>query len=236
MKYFMKDKINKNKFILNYEKDENNIFVNYADGQRTCIIATEENERKVLECMKQQVIRAANPNLENSVLKTQQRIALFSKFVSISFGTAALVSSAATAIQYCMDSQTLTDSSAKFIGFCIGFSLGSFVVWLRKQPLVDDIKKNWLFLEYSQNFNDMGRTNINLYTGVSRSLQKYISEECLLSEGDLFTLNDMDKFKYSDVQRMVSNYDREEFLEFESSGETEEEISLGLKNRKINSR
>lgn len=184
-------------FILNYDKDDEVITVNYANGTNLDIPNTENNENILESRMIEQV--AKSKEKRDSVLVSRG----ITIFAMLSIALLSVVSS----IKF------LNMSVIKEI--CIGLGIAAvvnipmFARYTRINNLLKDIQKNRFFVKNQEVIN-RGITNTNVL--VNSNVQGK----------EIITINDIDKdYSYNELKRIVENTEVQDKFGFDTFSEEE---------------
>jgi hypothetical protein len=233
-RYFMKDysmnDVDRQKFILSYEVIEDSIvndqiIINLATGEHYTVPYTCENEKKILEIMKGQVLDS------EEFEKKQEKI--FSN---------AWKCGAIDIIFLILDVILLLTGIASNLiiaKICIGLlaMAGIFEAFgcVDCKLKIRDIHKNRIFINnevrLNKNFkydkNDMLKQNLLSNTKVKT--RKIVED--VPGEKPTFTLNTVDKIGYSDLKQIIDNTKRNEEFGFDYSNEQQCKTKLLVKTR-----
>ena len=217
MKDYELDKSKKGLFILNYEIKGNKIIVNYANGDSVIIPWTEKNEHILNGKMKTQVQNANNyeKNCKNNFV-IYAVLCIIGITVSIP----------------CV--KTIIDPSAMLttIGSCVlgggtGIAVFSGIEMIIINKYLKDVKKNKKFLEIESEINSKVKENENMLYNthkVTKNIVKNTPENRVV-----FTINNVDKVPFSDLEQIMSNIEREEKFNFEYPEVVEEKVKSKTK-------
>ena len=179
MKNYSINEYQKKSFILNYCVKDNNIIVNLANGNNYMIPYSIENEKMILERMRDQVIDSKE--FYDNIVKKEK------KYEIIMF----LLCFFTINIYYFMGMNIL-------MPFLYAFSIKSIWDYVNISKYVDDYKKNLLFINNSDIFKSNNITKKDLLD-VSKKTRK------IMKEHDI-TLNDLDNIDYEDIAYIVKNH------------------------------
>lgn len=205
MKSYSVDEEKIKNFIKKYEKENDEIIIHYADGNNTRISNNIDNEKEILNRMKQQVIDAENYK-KDILLTIKVACIVIGIFAAGSIGILAISTPFINSIidvLYLLLGTTLF-SSVAYIG------MGSTI---RKQKeILKDIEKNQLFLENEELFQTkLGDINVPNY--VNEKTKQVISnivdnKKDNSSSMKKPNINDIDKISYDviyDICNIINN-------------------------------
>lgn len=207
----------KNYFILNYKKDENDITVFFASGDTISIPNNIENEKKILETMKEQVINS-KPYLNKEKitlgLVTSCGVVIAGSLVAFNFMNK-------------IDYELL--NAANFTVLLVELGLCGKIN--RILANINDVKKHQSFIEYEKKLNEYIKKTMNIFSGTSEKtinilknpktipmfkypyneeINKYYSDT--LGE---FNINNIGEVSYAEYNKMIENINREEKFNFD---------------------
>lgn len=208
-------------FILNYKIEYNRIIVNLASGEEYIISYLSENEKKLLEKMKEQV-------LDSDLFKSKQekRFSLAWK-LAIWNGTMLVFNTVLLA--------TRSSSLPIVNGICAGWFV--FDTIYRVYSMVDskkkikDVNKNRMFLNNEELLNEKIKLNQNILSNTNTKIKELVASTP--KDTQVFSLNTMDKIKYQELKTILENIKRDEQFGFEYSS-AEEEKTMVLTKKKTN--
>lgn len=199
----------KDHFILSYKIKDNNIIIDFANESGKVVVPyTKENEKKILEKMKNQV---CSTNKILGKIKSRENKRLIGLLLIL--GTALLSGGFLNNIYL-----------ENIYWFISTFAAVGFSVSLLKDELIkNDIKKNKYFLENEKNLNDNVKKNQNMLFNT----RKVTKDVVLASKEDdpALTINTVDKIPFSDLKQIINNIERENMFDFCYSEEIKEEKS-----------
>lgn len=217
MKDYELDKKKKGLFILNYEVKGNKIIVNYANGDKVCIDNTEKNESILISNMSNQVEES-----DNFVKRCKNNFAIYT--VLLVMGVIGSIPAIRTMI---INSASFTFLQTVLCGLPLGVAAFSGINLYALNADIKDVEKNKRFLEVEKEINGKVRDNENmLYSThkVTKNIVKNTSEDRKV----VFTINNVDKIPFSDLDRIMSNIEREEKFNFEYPEKEEPVKKKGL--------
>ena len=207
-------------FILNYNIENNQIIVNLASGEKYIIPFSVDNEKRLLERMKNQVKDSSDYEY-----KQEKRFSSAWKW-AIWSGIMLVFNSIILA----------TGISALPVvnGICAGWFV--FDSSLRIYSMVDskrklkDIRKNRTFINNENTLSDNTKINQNVLSNVSTKTQELVTSTP--EQKPIFTLNSIDKIGYEDLKKILENIQREEEFGFDYSDSQDEKPMILSKKRK----
>ncbi|MGM9876658.1 MAG: hypothetical protein ACI310_05470 [Bacilli bacterium] len=200
--YSLNDDERKN-FVLNYDKTDESITVNFAGGNSYVIPNTESNENKLESKMIEQVL---NCDDKESRLKK-------SNTISVLFTVAAIIlASIGLSI---INGITIINKLIISIVAGIVLSIPVFIVnVIVNNKLLKDIKKNKFFVEHQEVIN-RGLNNTNVLANSDVKVKQ-------TDDSKTITINDIDyNYSFNDLKTIVDNANREEHFEFDTFPEEE---------------
>jgi len=216
MKDYELDKKKKGLFILNYEIKGDKIVVHYANGDSVSIDKTEENIKILDKSMREQV------NLsDNFYKKCEKSLSLYS-IASVLAGIASILSIGV----FYFNPSAFSLFHQIALGLGIGVTLasgGAAVINLNK---IKDVIKNKEFLEIENKLNEKVKENENMLYNTHRVTKNIVSKS--YDREIVFTINNIDKVPFSDLDRIMSNIEREEKFNFEYPEKEEPVKKKGL--------
>lgn len=199
MKDYELDNSKKGLFILNYKEKGNKIIVNYANGDSIAIENTGENIRILDKSMKEQV--------ENSdtYLKKCKKDLILHRIISglVFILTGIYMGGFAT---FGLVSKFVLLSSIALITFNV-----SEAISLKNK--IKDVKKNKKFLEIESTLNEKVTDNENMLYNTNKVTRNIVRNN---KENDIvFTINNIDRVPFSDLEQIMFNIEREDKFNFE---------------------
>lgn len=202
MKDYTLDKLGREKFIKNYKVKNGKIIINLASKEKYVIPYTEENEKKVLSKMEEQV--------NNARIKP---IGIINKFLAgVSYGALALalyLSIVETAILY----------------FVVAFGLSSFFTYqlASNQIKLKDLEKQRFFLDNRKLINDNIKKSPNMTLGLDKKIVTQIERS---DEQNIFDINLIDSYSLSDLKKLKRNILRFEEFKFDEQEEKDKRLEF----------
>jgi len=194
LKNYCLNKVNSKYFILNYIVLNNQLIINYADGNIQYIPYSIENEKNILNAMKYQIL-----NSKRFVNLLNQKFEIFLKLFLDELLLFILL--------------IIASFNMQLISSIVGFSILTSVIGLTGYKLFkynnirNDIKKHLLFISNEDDLNIGIRNNPELVRGLDDKLKgKVLSKE---SNNFLFTINTIDKMKYDELKRVYKYVDQD---------------------------
>ncbi len=209
MKHYTLNSKDATSFILNYEIKDNQIIVNYANGEHYIIPYTNDNEKKILKKMEDQVHDAQNSDdmLKKKIRKAGDWI-LFSIFMIIcNFCTIKSGHSISPLMQNIV---------IAWFTFNIGFQIFD-IKYVTK--ILKDLEKNKILLDNQEKINEMIKENQNILTNSNEKIKKMVKSTP--EDKPVFTLNSVEKLKLEELKSVLENIQKEEEFRFDSSSNNE---------------
>lgn len=204
MKYNNFYNCKKSEFILNYKENGNKIVVKYANGNTVEIANTEKNHEILEKSMKEQV---------KSVDKfiNEKKFIFTTSIFSIVF----LYACAAISIKNLFFSpEGFSVLSPIFLAISAFFGVDFTVELISIAKAMKDREKNLKFLEVEEKLNNKVKENENILYNTHNVTKKIVEEN--KGREVTFTINNIDKVPFKDLNQMMINVDREEKFGFES--------------------
>ncbi len=196
-------------FILNYEIKDNQIMVNYANGEHYIIPYTNDNEKKILKKMEDQVHDAQN---SDDTLKRKRRRAgiwiissiliIISSFYAIKSGHSI--------------SPLMENILIAWFTFNIGFQI-FYIKCVTK--ILKDLEKNKILLDNQEKINEMIKENQNILTNSNEKIKKMVKSTP--EDKPVFTLNSVEKLELKELKSLLENIQKEEKFKFDYSSNNE---------------
>ena len=211
-------------FVLNYTIKGNEITVNLANGENYVIPYTTENEVKLLEKMKIQVLQS-----EQFMIKQEKRFSKSWKWAIWDVSILAL--NVFSVITFASRYNVLLTKGG---GMCVSWFV--FDIAYRINSMIDskknikDINKNRMLLNNEERQNEKVKENYNILAHTDKKTKEIVHS--IPVDQPVFTLNSIDKIKYEELKQILKNIDREEKFGFDYSSESNEK-SLVLKKKSI---
>lgn len=192
-------------FILNYEIKDNQIIVNYANGEHYIIPYTNDNEEKILKKMEDQVYSAQYyDELSKKILKKSRNWILFCILMIILLKT---------------NSSFIPLMQNILIGsctLCIGWKI-LYIKYIKAN--INDLEKNKMLLDNQEKLNKMIKENQNILTNSNEKIKEMVKSTP--EDKPVFTLNSVEKLKLKELKATLENIQREE--EFKSNYSSDNE-------------
>ncbi len=197
-------------FVLNYTIKGNQIIVNLAKGENFIIPYTQENEKKLLEIMKKQVLNS------NRFMKTQEK--RFSRSWKLT-----------TLSVFMLMFNVLVLASGKSIlpvgsGLCASLFVFNIIYsvycMVDSKKNIKDIQKNVILLCNEKKLNEKVRGNPHVLATTDEKLKEMVSSTP--TELPVFTLNNADEIEYRQLEKILEIIDREEKLGFDYSSASDD--------------
>lgn len=208
-------------FILNYKVEENEIKVNFASGEKYIVPYSMENERRILEKMKNQILFS-----EEFEKKQQKR---FSSSLKWSLWDVAMISLIAVIM-----SNGIANYSPIINVIIMCFY--TIDIFFRIYSMIDsnvkykDIQKNKMFLKNEELINSKVRSNQNILCNTKIETRNLITSTP--EEKPVFNLNNIDKIDSNELEYILYNIKRDERFGFDySTIEEEKSKVLARKNK-----
>lgn len=190
------------RFILNYEVKDNKIIINYATGEKKEIPYSREDEDKILDKMKMQVVESDEITKE----VTSNFKSLVIPFGIVGYGSSYIMLS--NIINNLGNSQ-ISNNIERIISFlvvCLSLSVFPTVKGIKYYKLLRDIDKNSLFQDKNFYMNCNMRIEDKYLEGLSKKTKEIIRSTI---DGDnIFTFNTIDKMSYKDLKKVLENIER----------------------------
>jgi|GEM_PF-5605631 len=189
MKDYTLNKKSADEFILNYKRVNNTLVVLFANGDKWVVEDTEQNENKILEEMREQVVVDSKAK-EKSV----KRSILFSK------GSIVLCVGAGALIGKMVNDPTICYTGLSLVA--IGTTI-PIVKIAKGQNIIKDINKQRFIQKNSEEFNESIEIPTML-TGISSKARKVIDAR-MAQDLEPFNLNSADDLSLNDLQKIKQN-------------------------------
>lgn len=185
-------------FILSYEIKDSNIIINFAGGEKNVIPYTEENEKKILDKMNEQ-IKVASKGKYVEYKKTLRTFLMAGFFGGLIFTISTLLNS----------------EPAIFTGLFGTFSTVSIGAAAVVNSNLNDFKKNKRFLELQSKINTNVKKNKNMTVKTSKKTRNMVKETS--NDKDVFNINNFNYVPFDDIETINDNIKREERFNFDYS-------------------
>lgn len=204
--YSLNDDERKN-FVLNYDKTDESITANFADGNSYVIPNTESNEDKLENKMIKQVL---NCDGKRSKIRISNIINILLVIVVIT-----LVSIKAYNIN--VNGFTFIEKLILTLFTSLMVNIPMFTSIIINNNLLKDIKKNKFFVENQEVINK-GLNNTNVLANSGVKIKQTENNKTI-------TINDIDyNYSFNDLKTIVDNANREEYFEFDTFPEERPKI------------
>lgn len=207
MKDYTMNKEEKNMFILNYKIKKNNIIIRLASKEKYIVPYTEENEKIILDRMKEQVTE--NIDFEKEASKEYIILTLFT--IALAFTTVLLMGKYLPSLISHPTLKTLISNIPSFIG--LGLTSISALFSVSAQETLEDFRKNKLYLNKEEELNEKINNNQNLLSNVSTKTKKMV--ETATEDKPVFDINKIDKVTLKDLKQLLENFKRDEEFGFD---------------------
>ena len=206
MKDYTLNKKDEKKFILNYKIKKNKIFIKLASGERYEIPYNEENEEKILNMMKNQV--TDNLSVDRTVVTNYA--------LSLGFAVGTIVLAILLGIKS-IPQFVITKSAESLISAiptiaCTILSSISAFFAIENKLIINDYKKNKLYLEREEEINNQVKNNKNILSNVSVNTKNIVYKA--KEDDKVFNINKMDKVSLKDLKQILENIQRDEEFAF----------------------
>lgn len=197
------------KFILGYKIKSGFMKVKYALGFKDKIPYNEENEAKVLDKMKGQVLKVN----KDKFIKTKKNNIMF----DFAVGTGCSIGSI---LFFC----TGINSGLEIVAWIMGsvFAIGGIILIPSGFMLINvlnDYKKNRRFIDIEDDINKKVRENDNMIVNTSSKTKKMVKSAP--EDRPVFNINSFNYVPNRDLEQIVENIDRDEYF-----GYNYDEISI----------
>ena len=197
-------------FVLNYKIEDNQIIVNLASGENYVIPYSLENEKKLLERMKKQVLSSYEFEI-----KQEKRFSSAWKW--------AVWSGSMLVFNVVVLAAGIT-SIPIVNGLCAGWFV--FDTTCRIYSMIDskkkikDVNKNRMFLNNEELLNERAKSNQNILSNTNKKTKELVSSTP--EDKPVFSLNNMDEINYEELKTILDNIKRDEQFGFEYSSAQEQ--------------
>lgn len=202
-------------FILKYEINDNKITVYFANGEEHIIPYSKENEKKLLEKMKEQVLNsgAFKCNQEKKLSKSKSILA-YSIGLLLGDIICSIFMPALPLFQHIIIAFILS-----------GFSIFNIVYIFKLEKDLRDIRKNKNFIELEEKLNQFERQNYNVFYNINEKTKEKL---CSQPDGQpQLTINSVNAISEEELNQIFANVDREEEFEFNYSSDSHTEETDG---------
>lgn len=203
MKDYSLNQSERNDFILNYEKKEDIIVVNFASSGRYVIPNTDENEKKLLDKMQRQV---SEVGLFKQKVTKWKNDAVLTFYITLIIGAIIAIYAGTGEISF-FSNLSLYSKVLPVIALTTSASTPSLIRIVKGNKLLKDIKKNEYYVTHEEKIV-RGLENNNVLAN-SKNLPKDLSVNGI-------TINDVDNLSLSDLNTVVNNTTHEEVFSFDT--------------------
>lgn len=186
-------------FILNYLVKDDKIIIAYASDEDIIIPYTKENEKKVLEKMKHQVLKAY-PQIEGYKINR-----VLSKELLTSFFGIDIILTSFFGILSASTGENMLAEVWPFLAVVGTPIVPIGIINICSNGIIKDIEKNKLYLDNEKlisEYYDKIRNNYNYLQSLSQKGIKVIEER------DRLTLKEMDLLNLKDLKTLIANIKR----------------------------
>ncbi len=182
-------------FITNYSVQNEDININYANGDKRIVPYTERNIEIIENRMAEQVQYALGKKET-------------SRYLYLSLGISGIAF--LTAVNLFLNNQLSPTLLWTINGGLTAMTGFSFTTYGIKKSKIEELKKLKYFLENRIRLNKSIKEP-NISAGLSNKKQEFINK----TEGNVFSFETIDKFSYNDMLVINDNIKREESLDFD---------------------
>lgn len=182
-------------FITNYSVQNEDININYANGDKRIVPYTERNIEIIENRMAEQVQYALGKKET-------------SRYLYLSLGISGIAF--LTAVNLFLNNQLSPTLLWTINGGLTAMTGFSFTTYGIKKSKIEELKKLKYFLENRIRLNKSIKEP-NISAGLSNKKQEFINK----TEGNVFSFETIDKFSYGDMLVINDNIKREESLDFD---------------------
>lgn len=206
-------------FILNYKIAENEIRVNFASGEKYIIPYSLENERRILEQMRNQILYSAEfEEKQKKKFSSSLRWALWDGLM-ILVNTAMLLNGIWPPV-----------ISGIMISFFMTDVINKICSMINSNVKYKDVQKNKMFLKNEELINSKVRSNQNILHNTKIKTRNLVASTP--EETPVFNINNIDKISADELNVILYNIERDEKLGFDYSTIQEEKSKvLARKNK-----
>lgn len=195
------------KFILNYKIKNGNIIIRLASKEKYVIPYTEENEQKILERMKKQITE--NIDFERKAIKEYVILTVLTYLLG--FGTFLIATRFIPGLISYPSLKTVFANIPTFVAS--GFTLISAILTMSTKEVLEDFRKNKLYLDKEEEINGKIKSNQNMLSNVSNKTKKIV--EKATEDRPVLDINKMDKVSLQDLKQILENFKRDEEFDFD---------------------
>lgn len=195
-------------FILKYEINDNKITVYFASGEEYIIPYSKENEKKLLEQMKEQVFYSSSfeHNMEKKLSKSKGRLA---SSIGLLLGD--------TICSIYMPALPLFLHTIIAL-ILLGFSIFNIVYIYNLANVLSDIRKNKNFIELEEKLTQLEMQNYNVFDNINEKTKEKL---CSQPDGEpMLTINTVDAISEEELNQILENIKREETFGFDYSSDS----------------
>ena len=207
MKDYTLTKKEKNDFIKKYRIKNDRIIIYLATGKRYHIPYTKESEQKVLEKMRNQVIK--NDKIEKQVL-FDYRLGIV---LTIFFATITMTC-IFPILPHFIGVLATRPLLVKFLVFInLMLTIGSIITTSDTKEILDDYRKNKLYLENEEKINNQVKDNKKVLSNVSVETKNMVDNN--QENKKVFDINKMDKVSLKDLKQILENIKHNKEFDFD---------------------
>lgn len=184
------DKEEKKRFILYYEENGDTLNVHLADGEEYPVPNTKENEEKLLEQMEEQVEDVWSFKNKRQKAKKAALGWTIYDLVFLTLNTVFMITNPGVVTGVCI---------GLFI-LCGAMNIASYKI---NKKVLEDVKKHELFLRNKTRINEF------LERG-NEEVKEDTINPVKVEKKPILTINDVNHLEYEDINRIVSDIDRDE--------------------------
>ena len=182
-------------FITNYYVQNEEININYANGDKRIVPYTERNIEIIENRMAEQVQYALGKKET-------------SRYLYLSLGISGIAF--LTAVNLFLNNQLSSTLLWTINGGLTAMTVFSFTTYSNKKSKIEELKKLKYFLENRIKLNKSIKEP-NISAGLSNKKQEFINK----TQGNVFSFETIDGFSYNDMLVINDNIKREESLDFD---------------------
>ena len=196
-------------FILNYKIEDNQIIVNLASGEEYVIPYSLENEKNLLNRMKEQVLNSVEFECEQ-----KRRFSAAWKWTIFSSAMLAL-----NAVSLATGNSLTPIVSIICSGWFVIDITYNIYRMIDSKKKIEDVNKNRMFLKNKELLNERVKSNQNILSNTNTKTKELVASTP--KDEQVFSLNTMDKIKYQELKTILENIKRDEQFGFEYSSTPE---------------
>ena len=197
-------------FILNYDIEDDKIIIHLASLEEYVIPYTKDNEKKILEKMKHQI-------LDSKACEKKQK-----NHLALSICTSCAILITLVAIYLSPNFYFIPNNMLLLLGVIT--EIPCLAVTFNCHSKLKDILKNRTILENLGTLNANIRRNENMLLGISDKAKKLV--ESKPKNEPVFTPNTADDISYNDLETIFDNINREDLFNFNYHGSEEKPKTL----------